>query len=77
MAGNVSGGIKARDKNLARDPDWYKKIGAKGGKSGNTGGFASGMVGQDGLTGHQRAVIAGTLGGRVSRRKPKNAVSTN
>lgn len=73
MAGNVSGGIKARDKNLARDPDWYKKIGSKGGKVGKTGGFASSIVGQDGLTGYQRASTAGALGGRVSRRKPSHA----
>lgn len=73
MPGNKAGGLLAKEKNLARDPDWYKKIGKLGGKAGNTGGFASNMVGQDGLTGKQRASVAGTLGGRVSRRRPKSA----
>lgn len=41
MTGTYAGGIKARDKNLARDPDHYKKMGAKGGRNGHTGGFAA------------------------------------
>jgi len=41
MAGTKAGGIKSRDKNLARDPDHYKKIGARGGANGHTGGFAA------------------------------------
>lgn len=68
MGGTVSGGIKARDKNLARDPDWYKKIGAKGGKNGTTGGFACQLQGKDGLTGKERARYVGQKGGRISRR---------
>lgn len=40
MAGTKEGGKKASEKNLQRDPDYYKKIGAKGGKNGHTGGFA-------------------------------------
>lgn len=40
MAGTQAGGIKAAAKNLANDPDFYKKIGAKGGANSNTGGFA-------------------------------------
>lgn len=34
MSGNTIGGQKARDKFLARDPDYYSKLGAKGGKVG-------------------------------------------
>jgi general stress protein YciG len=71
MGGTVSGGIKARDKNLARDPDWYKKIGAKGGKNGTTGGFACQLQGKDGLTGKERARYVGQKGGRISRRTKK------
>lgn len=69
MAGNKIGGQKAAAKNRAKDPDFYAKIGAKGGKNGRTGGFASNVVGEDGLTGAQRARIAGARGGRISRRK--------
>lgn len=41
MAGNHAGGIKARDKNLAKDPDWYRKMGAIGGRALVPKGFAS------------------------------------
>lgn len=42
MAGNKEGGIKARDANLARDPDFYKKMGEVGGKAKSpTKGFGS------------------------------------
>lgn len=50
--------------------DFYKRIGAKGGRNGTTGGFASNKVGEDGLTGRQRAVLAGAIGGHISRRGP-------
>lgn len=33
MAGNQEGGLKAKAKNLARDPDYYKKLSSMGGKS--------------------------------------------
>lgn len=69
MSGTVSGGKKTAIKNLARDPDFYKKIGAIGGKRGVTGGFASDKVGADGLTGRERARTSGVLGGSISRRK--------
>jgi len=75
MAGNSIGGHKAKMKNLAKDPNFYAKIGAKGGKNGKTGGFASGVVGKDGLTGAERARIAGAAGGRVSRRKKATTVT--
>lgn len=50
--------------------DFYKRIGSKGGRNGTTGGFASDKVGEDGLTGRQRASIAGAIGGFKSRRGP-------
>ena len=62
MSGTVSGGKKAAAKNLARDPDFYKKIGAKGGRNGTTGGFAANR---------ELARIAGAKGGRISRRRKK------
>ena len=41
--------------------DFYAKIGQKGGRNGNTGGFAAD---------HDRARVAGAKGGRNSRRGP-------
>lgn len=61
MAGTIEGGRKAAAKNLARDPDFYAKIGKIGGRNGTTGGFA---------TNRELARIAGQKGGRKSRRGP-------
>ena len=61
MAGTKAGGIKAAAKNLARDPDFYAKIGKIGGRNGTTGGFAENR---------ERARWAGQIGGRKSRRGP-------
>lgn len=63
MSGNRSGGLKAAAKNLANDPEFYKKIGRKGGQNGKTGGFAAN---------HELARIAGAKGGRISRRRKQN-----
>lgn len=52
--------------------DFYREIGRKGGKNGHTGGFASSRIGRDGLTGYQRARIAGKKGGTISRRNKYN-----
>jgi general stress protein YciG len=62
MAGTKAGGQKAAAKNLQRDPDFYAKIGRKGGKNGHTGGFAANP---------ELARIAGARGGRISRRTKK------
>lgn len=74
MSGTRAGGIKARERNLAKDPDFYRRIGCKGGHNGKgpgyKGGFASKKVGEDGLTGRQRAVLVGAIGGHISRRGP-------
>jgi hypothetical protein len=41
MSGNVEGGLKAAQKNKARHgSDFYKRIGAVGGRNGTGGGFA-------------------------------------
>lgn len=62
MAGTRDGGKKAAAKNLAKDPNFYAKIGAKGGQNGRTGGFAANPA---------LARIAGAKGGRISRRGKK------
>lgn len=67
MAGTRNGGIKAAKKNLARDPEFYAKIGAKGGKMGHTGGFAANP---------ELARVAGAKGGRISRRPKASAKNT-
>lgn len=60
MAGTKLGGKKAAETNMKRHgKDFYKKIGAMGGKKGTTGGFAANR---------ELARIAGAKGGRISRR---------
>ena len=60
MAGTKAGGKKAAMTNLQRHgEDFYKRIGAIGGKNGNTGGFAANR---------ELARLAGAKGGRISRR---------
>lgn len=69
MSGTVAGGLKAKKTIMERHgSDWYKKIGRIGGRNGHDGGFASPYVGKDGLTGAQRAQLAGSKGGKISKR---------
>lgn len=68
MSGTHEGGLKARETNLAKDPDFYKRIGALGGAKSRGGGFASTERGPDGLTGQERARLVGSVGGRKSKR---------
>jgi len=73
MAGTKAGGLAAAATNKARHgDDFYSKIGAVGGKLGKTGGFANdSIVGADGLTGRERARIAGAKGGKKSKRSKR------
>ena len=81
MSGNKIGGEKAGKTNKQKtsviidgktiqiEPGtFYAVVGGVGGKKGKTGGFASDVVGKDGLTGRQRASKVGVLGGKKSRR---------
>ena len=62
MAGTMTGGKKAAAANIAKHgKDYYRKIGALGGKAGNTGGFHANP---------ELAKIAGAKGGRMSHRGP-------
>lgn len=71
MAGTKEGGRKAALTNKLRHGDgFYARIGKMGGAKSKTGGFASDVVGADGLTGRERAVVAGAKGGSISRRGP-------
>lgn len=72
MTGTISGGKKAAETNKKlHGKDFYKRIGKKGGQNSTTGGFGSKKVGKDGLTGRQRASLAGAIGGFKSKRKKK------
>lgn len=59
MAGTKIGGQKAAAKNLENNPNFYAEIGRKGGRNGNTGGFAANP---------ELARIAGAKGGHMSSR---------
>jgi hypothetical protein len=72
MSGTKDGGKLAAKKNLERDPEFYARIGAMGGRKGRTGGFASSLVDEKGLTGKERAREWGRVGGRISRRKKRS-----
>ncbi len=67
MAGTVTGGRRAAKKNMRKyGPDFYARIGAKGGKRGRTGGFAAGKEGLE------RARKWGAVGGKISRRNTQD-----
>lgn len=60
MSGTKAGGLKAAVTNKRNNgEDFYARIGAKGGRNGHTGGFASNR---------ELARKAGKKGGRISRR---------
>jgi len=72
MPGTRLGGLKALQTNKQLyGEDYYANIGRKGGKASSNGGFASTVVGKDGLTGAERARIAGSKGGTISKRGPR------
>lgn len=71
MSGTLDGGLKAAKTNYQKHgSDFYRRIGAMGGRNGHTGGFASEKVGKDGLTGRQRASLVGKDGGHNGKRGP-------
>ncbi len=72
MTATRAGGLKARDKNLAKDPDFYKKIGSLGGSKGAKDGTIKGFA-----LDRDRAVRAGAKGGKISKRVARNAYYTN
>lgn len=65
MSGTKAGALKGRDMCLARDPDYYVKLGQVGGKLSKGGGFAAGDAGRE------RARVYGRIGGRISRRRKR------
>lgn len=64
MAGTKDGGYRTRDTNYKRHgKDFYKKIGAKGGKKGAKDGILKGFAANPEL-----ARQAGMIGGKISKR---------
>ena len=73
MSGTKEGARKtAKINKRLYGEDFYARIGAKGGRNSDTGGFASDKVGLDGLTGKQRASIAGKRGAEIKKAKKKS-----
>lgn len=65
MSGTITGGRKAAETNKIKyGEDFYKIIAAKGGRAKVPKGFSM-------MTRKQRS-LAGTLGGRKSKRRPSN-----
>ena len=63
MSGNREGALKAAKTNRKKyGKDFYKEIGAKGGRNGHTGGF---------YVNRELARVAGAKGGRISKRGKK------
>ena len=61
MGGSRIGGLKAAQKNLEKDPEFYSKIGKRGGQNGHEKGFA---------LNRKLAAQAGRKGGLISKRRP-------
>jgi uncharacterized protein len=60
MAGTKAGGLKAAETTIKKHgEDFFRIVGAKGGRAGHTGGFHANR---------ELARIAGAKGGKVSRR---------
>lgn len=75
MAGTRIGGLKARAKNLANDPDFYRRIGSRGGANGTTGGFGAHLKHFCSLIEgeHKISQCSGKKGGLKSKRISKDA----
>jgi len=75
MSGTKLGGQKAALKNLANEPDFYKRIGTIGGRNGRSGGFATDIDCTCSIIrgAHFKRQCAGKKGGRISRRKKVEA----
>jgi general stress protein YciG len=69
MSGTMTGGVKTAETNKKKyGSDYYRNIGKLGGLKSRGGGFASNIVGADGLTGAERARVAGAKGGKISKK---------
>ena len=67
MAGTLEGGRRTRAKLLAKDPDYYKKLGAKGGSAPTK--YPKGFAAMP----REKVSAAGKKGGAISRRGKKSS----
>jgi hypothetical protein len=71
VSGSKAGGIKMKATLLKRlgseeaVREFRRGIGQIGGSKSRNGGFGSQVVGKDGLTGRERAIVVGAKGGLV------------
>ena len=72
MAGTIEGGKKAAQRNLENDPDFYKRIGSKGGANSGTGGFYYAKLNYT-PDDPRHPSHAGRTGGKLSIRKKATA----
>lgn len=70
MAGTEIGGKKSYATNTKDEPGFYSRIGAMGGASSRSGGFAAGEAGRE------RARLWGQVGGSLSRRGKNKLTET-
>lgn len=75
MSGTITGGKNAAKTNKERHgSDFYKRIGAIGGRNGHTGGFAKKAFCNCELIDvpHTKPQCAGKVGGRIGKRGKSN-----
>ncbi len=76
MAGTIEGGRLAAETNKKRYGEgFYRGIGKLGGQKSRNGGFAAEIVGKDGLTGVERAIVAGSKGGKAKKRYNRERIA--
>jgi general stress protein YciG len=72
MSGTKAGGLKAAQRNIENDPDFYKRIGSTGGKKSGTGGFYYAKLNYT-ADDPRHPANAGKVGGKLSVRGKKVA----
>lgn len=65
MSGTLAGGRKASITNKSKNPNFYREIGAIGGKKGKADGTIKGFAAMP----REKRVAAGRLGGSISTRR--------
>jgi general stress protein YciG len=68
MAGTRTGGLKAAAKNRAKDPDFYNKMGRRGGEASVAAQKANGRKLGFADMPREKVQAAGSKGGRLGRR---------
>ena len=74
MSGTIEGGRKAAAKNIAKDPNFYCRIGKIGGSRSSTGGYATKSPCNCSLIAgeHTKPQCSGKKGGLISKKPNSN-----